>query len=914
MAAVLRTIIGMHARLLVAFSVLTMVVAFAASARAQDAGDDDPIWSFEPSGLEPPAPCALLGVHAGCVGHKDHGIATLVVARGARGDISALDDLTPLAAPTLVDWARTTPGALAEGSGVGLVGRTRYETAYTLDGFDVSDVDWASRGPRLPLAFLDSATVVRGGADARVRSASVVAARLLSPGSKPAAVVSLYAPSQVGLRDLDRAQLTTIGFESALRTGYAVGVVSGPLWPGYLGGVAGVAADLSWGRGTRTVHGLIDEDGDGHPDRDAAGKLVVQDLDSRGVFESLLTVPYLGRLVATPLAGHSVSVAVFGSEQHGTELSRINASISAGTTAYLGRDLTGLATYQATLGHGLSAEASAGIHRTREKRSAANPENEDRPQRLSAGLGSLSPGDERAAVRDFCDEGDGDIYPSIINCPVAGTYASGGPGHRQDEREERAALRAKVSWLGRALGTHDAEVGLEYEERRLDTVRGFSGGRFLIDIAEYRYVSLGEGPETCGTLEPQPCMYLDEVTAVSRSRFIAGYLSERYAPTPAVRLDAGVRIDRQNLQDRIVPGLELLPRLGVGYDPTGEGRGRLFAGFARYGRDLPLRTADAAFSRYSRMATVNTPLGQGQATETISPLAVDEALLPGYDDEVILGAEWQLADAFVLGLSHQHQVLGRVIEDVIRNGERVITNPSVERDEVAPRRVIDATTLTLETRTTEALSLSAHYTLTYARGNYPGPIGGPRDYRAPHLQLAFDDGEFSANADGRLPADRRHRLSVAASYRTPIGGWRAAVTPRFQLMSGAPQSALAAHIDEGEGAIFLLPRGAMGRADLANRIDLSVAASRAVSPGELELFAEIFNLAAVRGNSSLGEIYTDDFTGPIVGGGAGDLVFAKRIDGLGNQTSVPIRRRLDFGQPTGAPALWMVRLGLRFRY
>src|SRR5262249_18320807 len=133
------------------------------------------------------------------------------------------------------------------------------------------------------------------------------------------------------------------------------------------------------------------------------------------------------------------------------------------------------------------------------------------------------------------------------------------------------------------------------------------------------------------------------------------------------------------------------PRLGAIWDPTEEGKSKVFASWGRFYEAIPMDINDRSFGgevTYQQVFSAMTamrPCGQPDATLGIvnglgclSPTAAPAQqqligssgvlVAPGikaqYLDELLLGAEYALLPDLKIGAYYHHRALGRVIEDV----------------------------------------------------------------------------------------------------------------------------------------------------------------------------------------------------------------------------------------------------------
>ena len=435
------------------------------------------------------------------------------------------------------------------------------------------------------------------------------------------------------------------------------------------------------------------------------------------------------------------------------------------------------------------------------------------------------------------------------------------------------------------------------------------------------------------------------------------------------------------------------PRLGLIWDPTGIGAAKVFAAWGRFFESIPMDINDRSFGgEVSYVQTFQTggtappcgpsdprlggPDGTGCLTPTGSP--TDEQLLgssgvlvaPGlraqFMDEALAGVEYQLAPDLKVGVTYQHRVLGRVIEDVSTDGAQtyIIANPGewsrAEEDKLEariaatedaadrgrlerqlalyrgirsfdrPARSYDALEITVARRFARGLFTQASYTYSRTVGNYPGSVSYDNGQIDPNISSQYDLIELLANRHGKLPQDRPHAIKLDAHYTADLGR-RSALTlgTRIRMMSGSPTNALGAHYLYGPDESFLLPRGQLGRSAIEHGVDLHVAYARQLGEGvTAEVFADIFNVYDKQGAAELDRTYapavrtasaaggggSPNNVNPISGGTYEDLVWAKASDANGVETTTPTARNPNFGRPVSRYAPTSARLGFRIRF
>src|SRR6185503_9620433 len=196
-------------------------------------------------------------------------------------------------------------------------------------------------------------------------------------------------------------------------------------------------------------------------------------------------------------------------------------------------------------------------------------------------------------------------------------------------------------------------------------------------------------------------------------------------------------------------------------------------------------------------------------------------------------------------------------------------------------------------------------------GNYPGSVSYDNGQIDPNISSQYDLIELLSNRYGKLPQDRPHSVKIDGNYTFDLDDDNAlTLGTRIRYLSGIPMSALGAHSVYGPDESFLLPRGAMGRSEYEHGIDVHLSYGRKLSKTMVaEVYFDVFNLYNKQGTFDTDQTYapavrlsangsgsSENNVNPIVGGQYEDLIWAKTIDGQGNESSVPTARNPNFGK------------------
>jgi outer membrane receptor protein involved in Fe transport len=624
-------------------------------------------------------------------------------------------------------------------------------------------------------------------------------------------------------------------------------------------------------------------------------------------------------------------------------------------------------------------EATIAWHRSTFNSGSLDPTLDSVPLQILQG-GSLAGisgfGGESAATSAGCtDVGPDDPYTFITNCPMNTTYAIGGPGALARDIEQRRS--ARLGWIHRLkfFGQHEIKAGIDAENNSKVSTRLYSGGALIQNagssIVLNRYAEIAPPGSTdprydhmCSTPDPSGnatlrfmCRFLGGLD--DPSVYIGGqtinwgaYLQDSWRIKQSLTFNAGIRYEEQRLRyaerlrnqpdpltgnpvgnDAMVLKGNWSPRMGLIWDPTEEGRSKLYVNWGRYYEGIPMDINDRSFGgevsvqqTYNAAACgpidPNTGFADGAKCLTTMNSPANEQLIgtggtlvaPGikaqYMDEGMIGGEIALPDSIVFGAILQGRRLGRVIEDVSTDGANtyIIANPGefsaaeerklqqrIDRtDDKALRERLErqlelykgirqfdkpvrdyaALELNLSRRFSTGYYLAASYTYSRTEGNYPGLVSYDNGQIDPNISSQYDLIELLGNRRGRLPQDRPHYVKVDAyrDFDLGKGGSAGQLTlgTRIRALSGIPRTTLASHYLYGPDESHVLPRGTLGRTDFEHGIDVHVGFKRKLTDKtSAELYIDVFNLYNRQGTFRVDDTYAPQYS--LTGGGVGGL-------------------------------------------
>jgi len=284
----------------------------------------------------------------------------------------------------------------------------------------------------------------------------------------------------------------------------------------------------------------------------------------------------------------------------------------------------------------------------------------------------------------------------------------------------------------------------------------------------------------------------------------------------------------------------LQPRIGLTWDFTGQGKGKLFINYARYLEtpiplDFNIRAGsngvqtDKNFNVDRLNAAAGANIVPGIRADTTigmtnlgsTPTPVDAGLKPQTVNEATAGFEYEVAKDLTLGARGIYRAQGSVIEDgsfddgntyfLFNPGEArqgnteflACNNPAVGCFGRA-RRYYRALEFTATKRFSNNYQFIASYVYSSLIGNYEGLFRNDNGQSDANITSLFDLVSLLANAYGRLPNDRPHQLKINGSYRTP---WKILLSSNFYIQSGIPFNALIPHPVYGNNEGFGVQRG-----------------------------------------------------------------------------------------------------------
>jgi outer membrane receptor protein involved in Fe transport len=662
---------------------------------------------------------------------------------------------------TFGEVAGAAAGAHRDLYGISLAGTTSPETSYVVDGLVTTDPLLGTLSANLPNEFIAETEVITGGYNAefgRVTGGVVNVITKRGSNELHGSVFGHFRPAGLA------AEAATIQREGSavdslarIGNGYDAGAeIGGPILVDRLWFHTGFVPRVERRATDRIIARQIDADQNGVPDLDPdTGFTVHEQISTRTLAEVTKTYYFTAKLTGAVGSHHQGELAAFGNPGTNTEPTFFGLLKSPQALIWRreGGSYNVNAKWTSKLNGGATELAgSGGFHRTYER----IRDYDDRPSvRYTYERSLFDFADiEGVTLAECNDDPATDVYPLITNCPVI-NYGEQGLGVISDRRDDRASLALSVTHRVRLAGYHVFKLGIDAELASDASTYHATGGYLLTRGANARNgapgrwrlvesmrvtrnltseeranptsIVLGDGEEVCPDRDAI-CALADPVGTSTSAGNIGSYLQDSWLITPSLTLNAGLRWDHQSgyvadeVVGRFTPEGELIgervfeldnvaPRLGVVYDPTGQGLAKLFAHYGRFYETLPLTASDLfANALFAQTLLNGKRLREGQLgydpscnvdhgtpnlAETIRACSdrgprdafqAFEFVSPGlrgqYTEEIVVGAEYQVVPDLKLGASLQHRVVPIVIEDISMDGGNAlfITNPGESFD------------------------------------------------------------------------------------------------------------------------------------------------------------------------------------------------------------------------------------------
>jgi hypothetical protein len=523
-----------------------------------------------------------------------------------------------------------------------------------------------------------------------------------------------------------------------------------------------------------------------------------------------------------------------------------------------------------------------------------------------------------SSVRTACAYTDSTLG-SLPPCPVS-PYFLGGAGFITTSSLDIYQGRGVLTYLLSAAGHHVLKAGADYQYQKYHIISAYTGfaayrtrsGRrretdqpATLGFQVYDYRRYGVQTDV-DVIDPSKAGAITDKTV--NSGIIGGFVQDSWSILDKVTVNLGLRYDALTIKDNLGRvGVSLTdqwsPRIGVVWDPTQQGRSKIYANYGRYFENIPLDAANRSLSAETQIRSnhacdpaqghaicdqaQNLRTGRAVGVENYwantgapYPTPVDPDIKSPSTDEFVVGGEYEVLPNARLGAAWTHRNLVRTVEDMSTTGGATyfLGNPGEGIGAASfPKAVrkYDAVTVLFNKTFADLWLAQVSYTWSHLRGNYDGlfaPNYGPNQLD-PNITAIFDFPQFLKNGDGNLSADITHSIKIflakefviAPAFSVNVGG-------SLTANSGPPIDALGADPVYGDGVVYILERGTSGRQPWVFSFDAKVGLNyRFTKDMVVTAAVEGFNLFNSQRPIFTDQRYTLDFPGPILGAKPGTI-------------------------------------------
>ncbi len=838
----------------------------------------------------------------------------------------------------------SAPGAAGDSRGVSFGGSTSTENSFVVDGVNVTDPVFSILRAPLPNDFVRETEVIQGGYSAEYgRATGALVNVITKSGSNEfhGTVFTYWSPGQL-VAEAKETPSATSAISGRSNRGYELDMgaeLGGPIVKDRLWFHVGVNPSFQRSDIDRSIKMRVDKNQDGIADIDENGFTVFEEIARSQRFERSQQWYYTGKITGAVSPDHQGVLSATGSPRTGDFVNSILGPEESNTVKITSLLFDGVAKWTSKFNDGRSqVDAVAGYHWDKRELAPTYDSGDGSAVIYGTSRPLTDYMEYEGSVPVACDDNNpNDPYPLIVNCPVR-SYRTGGYGYYEEPMRDR--LTARIDFTQRVpglLGHHEFKIGGDIEDQRFAETEGLSGGVQYSQETDGRwqllhYLGYDEaGTTPCGGdidgdgMPDARCERSDSVVSTTNTRNISAYARDSWSIRPNLTLNAGLRWEQQTLFvaeeiqglpsafgggpiDDVAMNLSnmLAPRVGVIYDPTQEGRARMYTHYGRFYESVPMGVNWVSFggTSYSRTflpadgCDLNDPAATcDESTATSSQVfggsegLVSPGMRAQYMDELIAGGEYELLPDLKVGAAYIRRDLGRVIEDMSTDGGNtyVFGNPGeidagaienfrseaealrMQGDEDGaalkeyladqfeavgrfdkPTRIYNGLQLTADRRFTDRFYVSAAYTYARLKGNHPGLFETDTGNGQANVTILYDFPDILSNRYGDLPGDRPHLFKVDSYYRVPLPDSELTFGGRFRAQSGQPMTVRGRHPISGSN--FILPRGS----EVTFEDDEGLSHTLGRSPMTLRVDSHIGYARKLPGNMSL-EAFVDIF-------------------------------------------------------
>ncbi len=506
-------------------------------------------------------------------------------------------------------------------------------------------------------------------------------------------------------------------------------------------------------------------------------------------------------------------------------------------------------------------------------------------------------------VTNYNDRTTGGFY---TNGADSATYF-GGPGFQQPKDDRtRDQFKASLTWFAGAH--HELKFGAGYNSVEYDAdynmvgssdafcAEMIEGGALFYDFESGDYVPLAANCDSNGDGVMDGYQFPARVgnryrvyddfyynrnyknRSVGDTEELNIYAQDSWRVTDNLTLTFGIRAESSeskgeqtktdpNRKMKFDFGDMIAPRVGFVWDPSSEGRAKVFAHYGKFYQSIPLTINFRSFGNefYDFYFYYNPDSGLPSTTNpglftywyqsSSENTFLDPTIDPQYLEEYVLGGELEVATDLAVGVKFIRRELGEVIEDIsvdqgmtyfITNpGGTYTSNPTngvpLDPPTVFPQaeRTFDGIELSLNKRFSNNWQLYSSLLWSQLEGNYEGLYSRDNRQIDPNITSKFDLPDLLDNAYGMLPNDREWQFKLYGSYHFD---WGLTAGANMFYLTGTPVSKLGAHRTYGLDERFVTQRGTEGRTEDWMNWDLHLSYPISLGDFSLELMLDVFNV------------------------------------------------------------------------
>lgn len=515
------------------------------------------------------------------------------------------------------------------------------------------------------------------------------------------------------------------------------------------------------------------------------------------------------------------------------------------------------------------------------------------------------------------------------NIDMASWSPSLGGRTYEDTEDRNDQIRFKGTNLFNALGRHELSYGFQYFDIKYDYNFNYSGPGMTEAYPGnpfYGHTTPGGAlvrwQYTSSASVPSHYLYraqgfMNDNNKKTKQNYYAYWAQDNWNLTDYFMLKIGLRLDQIHMKGgdnnvnvpstfadptmangraRSVNINDMwAPRIGFTWDIAHNNKSKLYGFWGQYYERIPNDLAIRAltdeyfhFSYYTD-SSLTTPYNNAayHYTYGLYPTVITGgpgggSLKGSYNEETLIGFQYEVAPDFTVGARAIYRSLGRAIEDISVDGAStyIVTNPDawtnvwvpdpfgrVDGDGnpyryrfPKPVRQYRALEITAEKRFSNHWMMQGSYVLSRLDGNYEGLFSNDNGQLDPNITSKYDIPSLLINAYGLLPNDRTHVLKVYGGYffeNIPLE-----LSANFNMQSGTPISALGADDAYGLNEGFCKPRGTAGRTPTIWTLDLGGQYSFKIWKSNLALRADIFNVTNNQSTTAVDQTYNTLNTNP----------------------------------------------------